>query len=209
MLLPALSRTKETARRALCISGQHQLVVGMLSYADDYDGFLPPGARDNGAEHCIWISTLVHDVMGAVPLSNPSDHTNGEDPTDLWVCPSLPGGFGRYGSPYGWVSGYNYLGSHPLAANLGGWETAITTADEPDLPVICDLNNWSTGNWTFVAHTRGGGIDDRSGLFTASTLGSEGGVVSYLDGSVRWKPLVNMNTYTTGQFAGENYPAMW
>src|SRR6266403_5285855 len=41
MLLPALSRAKETAKRANCKSNQHQIGIAMLLYADDNRNTLP------------------------------------------------------------------------------------------------------------------------------------------------------------------------
>lgn len=39
MLLPALGRARNTAKRSLCQSNQRQLGTAMLNYADDYNGF--------------------------------------------------------------------------------------------------------------------------------------------------------------------------
>jgi len=41
MLLPALSKAKERARRALCMSNLRQMYVGACMYAEDFDGYLP------------------------------------------------------------------------------------------------------------------------------------------------------------------------
>src|SRR2546423_1307330 len=42
MLLPALTRAKETARRISCVNNLKQLSVGAVIYADEFQGLLPP-----------------------------------------------------------------------------------------------------------------------------------------------------------------------
>jgi prepilin-type N-terminal cleavage/methylation domain-containing protein len=42
MLLPALARAKEKARKTACISNAHQLAIAMHNYVDDYNGCFPP-----------------------------------------------------------------------------------------------------------------------------------------------------------------------
>lgn len=42
MLLPALSRARETARRTSCLNNQRQIGIAVASYADDYGGRIPP-----------------------------------------------------------------------------------------------------------------------------------------------------------------------
>jgi prepilin-type N-terminal cleavage/methylation domain-containing protein len=57
MLLPALSKAKESGRNALCKSNLHQIVLGSLSYTQDFDGNLPhlDGAADhNASEDWVW-----------------------------------------------------------------------------------------------------------------------------------------------------------
>ncbi len=44
MLLPALNKAREKGRRAVCLSNLHQIGLGMLSYADDFDGWFPTGS---------------------------------------------------------------------------------------------------------------------------------------------------------------------
>jgi prepilin-type N-terminal cleavage/methylation domain-containing protein/prepilin-type processing-associated H-X9-DG protein len=43
MLLPALSRAKESSRRASCLNNLRQMGIGMLLYADDNRGYVPRG----------------------------------------------------------------------------------------------------------------------------------------------------------------------
>ncbi|HLP84530.1 MAG TPA: DUF1559 domain-containing protein [Phycisphaerales bacterium] len=44
MLLPSLQKTSEAARRVVCQSNIRQLGIGVLTYSDDYQGYLPPSA---------------------------------------------------------------------------------------------------------------------------------------------------------------------
>ena len=45
MLLPALSRAREQARRAVCINNLKQIGLAITMYAQDYDGGLPPAGE--------------------------------------------------------------------------------------------------------------------------------------------------------------------
>lgn len=56
LLLPALASAKESGRSALCLSNMHQLSLGMMMYADDYDDYLPfaGGADRNWHEDWVW-----------------------------------------------------------------------------------------------------------------------------------------------------------
>ncbi len=42
MLLPALNSARRKAYQSQCINNQKQILAGMISYADEHDGFLPP-----------------------------------------------------------------------------------------------------------------------------------------------------------------------
>src|SRR5271154_4814056 len=41
MLLPALNKAREKARRGVCAGNLHQIGVAMISYADDFNGWFP------------------------------------------------------------------------------------------------------------------------------------------------------------------------
>src|SRR5262249_28878618 len=46
MLLPALARAKEKARRTSCMSDVKQIALAMMLYVDDYEGSFPPRFPD-------------------------------------------------------------------------------------------------------------------------------------------------------------------
>jgi len=48
ILLPALSRAREAANRAVCASNMRQLGIAFLTYHADFKGFLPCAANDPG-----------------------------------------------------------------------------------------------------------------------------------------------------------------
>ncbi len=45
LLLPALGNAKDKAKDLCCLSQHKQIGVGIHLYAEDSDGYLPPGAR--------------------------------------------------------------------------------------------------------------------------------------------------------------------
>ena len=53
LLLPAIKRAREMARRASCLSNQRQLVVGLAAYQGEHDGWLVPGAVLQGGNGCV------------------------------------------------------------------------------------------------------------------------------------------------------------
>jgi len=100
MLLPALNKAREKARRALCLSNLRQIGQGMIMYADDFDGWFPssaPVSNESGPD-------LLHKLVGLacpgcspIPLKNAGGfaafarylvkaHYIGS--TGVFVCPS-------------------------------------------------------------------------------------------------------------------------
>ncbi len=41
LLLPALSKAKESSRRTVCLSNLHQVGIAIQGYAGDFDGRIP------------------------------------------------------------------------------------------------------------------------------------------------------------------------
>ncbi len=93
MLLPALSRARNVARRSLCQSNQKQLGTAMLNYADDYNGY---GVLDDGYYSRRYLfgpiysprdrHTLVPYLSGSLCANSASLSQN--DILPVAVCPS-------------------------------------------------------------------------------------------------------------------------
>lgn len=68
MLLPALGRAKEMARRTQCLNHTRQLGLSHVLYGDDYNGFYPPRASRNR-----WPTQLLSYYKEIKLLKCPSD----------------------------------------------------------------------------------------------------------------------------------------
>ena len=73
MLLPALGKAKETARRTKCLNNTRQLGLAHVLYADDYNGHYPPRGGANGN----WPTQLLPYYQEIDLLRCPSDKRQG------------------------------------------------------------------------------------------------------------------------------------
>jgi prepilin-type N-terminal cleavage/methylation domain-containing protein len=76
MLLPALARAKETARRIKCVNNQKQIELALKMYGDDNDGLYPARTGTNR-----WPSLLMEYYHTTNMLICPTDILRGSPPT--------------------------------------------------------------------------------------------------------------------------------
>ena len=218
LLLPALSNSKEQARRVNCKNHLRQFLIAATLFADDHDGKLPSGASENvdaTDEHV--------PVLSGMTRSNLIEYAG---TFKMLECPSLGSPFnqqgGWYYADYGYVIGYNYLGGHTntpwlAAAPFVPWISPQSITDDPMLPLVTDANDWSPGfGKTFVPHARGGAIstDDYSNSSASGAApqkaGAVGGNIGLLDGSVHWKNISQMEPHHGSRlWADEGCFALW
>jgi len=213
LLLPALSRAKERARRTACLSNLRQLLVATHLYAGDHDGFLPKGGtdlRNSRDTHTPILSTRTKDVM----LEYVS-------PLKVFDCPNLANNFAtddnwRVHPDYGIAIGFHYLGGHdhtpwePVGNVTNQWISPQKTSDKPALELAADLNVFCYSFQRILApHTAGGAVVRDEHYFeehpeayqqTPADIGAKGGNVGLLDGSARWKRVNEMRVYRASQY---------
>ncbi|MEO6034576.1 MAG: DUF1559 domain-containing protein [Verrucomicrobiota bacterium] len=194
LLLPSLAAAKEKARRASCQSALRQLGLSCHLYGDDNRQKLPPGVRDDGATHTIWVGSITFNGIKQYASSNMSS------------CPSLMNQFQYYRPGIGYVIGYSYNGAckKPWAGEPNPkWTSPQKLTDAGTNVLAADLNAWDAepAGWTIAPHGRRGPIMQNGSVFmsvggkTSKAVGAAGGNVGYLDGSVLWKPIARMTNY--------------
>ena len=212
LLLPALSSSKERSRRASCINNLRQFTLGSHLYAGDNNDRLPQpstDSRDKNDTHTPILST-----------DSKSNLLQYITPLRVMDCPNLYSSFERQldwriHPDYGVAIGYHYLGGHtntpwkapPGTTNL--WISPQTTAEDPTLTLVADLNIYAYSFMRILApHTgRGPKVVDEPYFEahpeafdqTPKEIGSQGGNVGKLDGSVAWRDIKQMRLYRTSQ----------
>jgi len=203
LLLPALARAKEQARRAECKNNLHQFIIGQLILAGDNEEKFFDARRSGGGYHATYLSYDHHDALLKILGEEISPCPNLRVPG---VAPFPPYNMERtpWDDGIGMVIGYYNLAGVPpeIQAGLGGtrklgpkWISPQRTTDLGDLIVAADVNEDMTATWWTTAsnavHTKNGRvvvstIEKKSRDITPTGLGGEGGHGGYIDGSVRW-----------------------
>ena len=126
MLLPALSRAKEVAKRIRCTSNQHQVSLANMMYADDYSGIFPPRS-DVERWPTLLLSYYVSPAILLCPSEkgpNPSTATSSTYTNDLVPRTYFINGFN---DAYYDMYGLNYVGMEGTLTNAPSLhETAVT-----------------------------------------------------------------------------------
>ena len=129
LLLPALARAKEKARRVQCASNQHQIGLGWLMYvqdnADTYPTIRGWGAA-GGQRGTLTATTAWLDAPFGISVDATNRPLNRYVPAvETWRCPSDRGD-ANYGALNCFVEyGNSYVTQH----DVDSWRTAHVTAD--------------------------------------------------------------------------------
>ncbi len=211
LLLPTLAGAKERGRRANCQNSLRQFILAVHMYGDDNRQQVPTGAS-NVSETDDHLPVLCNTTSNAI-VQYTSSHR-------LMHCPSFADYFIQHQSErpaeeqaYGYVIGYNYHGGHintpwPPLVGSNVWNSPQRLTDPPSWVLASDMNDWSPGyGQSFAPHGRNGPIlvggDDFSNAgangASSAAIGSAGGNVGLLDGSVSWKRVQQMSTYRGSQ----------
>lgn len=204
LLLPALSRAKETAQRVTCLSNARQYGLLVTLYAVDYNGHLPVyDNRWHGTSHGWTIfGTLTPNIYDIL-----IEYLEGDN-----YCMRCPNNYDR--EPYLYVHPrvplrYNhwtnftllYVGGY-FQVNAGSGEFheyndktyygPLTIGDDPDLPLVVDeIKRRPSTPYIRGNHSASGPIDLDANMHPEEA-GIVGGNVLLLSGAGRFKDIDDM-----------------
>ena len=205
MLLPALAKSKEEAKRAQCKSNEHQLGVATLMYAQDNRDFLPD-LDYQGAWFWDLDRTVASNLMANVANS-----------TTIFYCPDEYYLFNN-GTPNAWnafptyvVTGYGWLfPDSPIMMddmnpeiNGSNMVTKITQArgtrgiSATEMIIDATIFELAAGGNRYVGVGGAGGTSVRTAHLNGNNTPA-GGNICFLDNHVEWRPFAQMtNTLQT------------
>ena len=180
MLLPALARAKESARRITCLNNLRQLVIAATIYAGDNREKLIE-ARDKAVQVCV--NPPEQALWASVGLVI---RTNTASPS-IWTCPNRPG-FPTYEAEYPqFVIGYQYFGGIATWLTPAGTFTSRspvkTTLARPGWCLAADCLMKIDGVWGGGRATAYKDMPQHRG---ARGLVPAGGNNVFIDGSAYW-----------------------
>lgn len=127
MLLPALSRAKEKAKRIQCLNNLKQVGIGLTMYAgDNREQLFSP--RLVGSSPIRYNLHALNDDAATQSKSVALDPTR-TNSSSIWVCPQFNNGFAAYTTtttPPQWQIGYQYLGGVALWNNSQGTFSSLS-----------------------------------------------------------------------------------
>ncbi|HSU54889.1 MAG TPA: prepilin-type N-terminal cleavage/methylation domain-containing protein [Candidatus Dormibacteraeota bacterium] len=207
MLLPTLARAKEKSQRAVCKSNMRQVSLTAIMYAGD-NGDKFPSPVWNGpppavqSTHAVWLPTNSYDYFV----------TTARVSTNCLSCPNLVkigswfwfkpervrvGYFCLWGVP-------TEIDTRPRDGNYGPtpwpWDSPKKTTDRYTAytVLLSDIISFGIDNFdgelnvTVAPHTASG-LRHSTTTTDPAALGSEGGNVGTMDGSVQWRKQLTMH----------------
>ncbi len=203
ILLPALARANEAARRTQCLANLRSMAQASFAYAADFDGRLITNSED-GIRN---FSPQVIQVGADTPNNSRGNRAMWEDylggfdretSSPALYCPSYDGDpvhslpdawpttSNFYALGYAYYAGYTNDSSNGWS-RVGADDAPTTIDDDSELPLAGDVMEGGQqgrfSSWIHYAHSKGGSI----GGGTSSRVDPDGMNNVFLDGSAGWR----------------------
>jgi type II secretory pathway pseudopilin PulG len=189
LLLPALSKARERARRASCLNNLKQINMAMRMYANDYNESFPtPRVDDLPCNY--WGSTyamIVYNQLLGVVISPSIKRVTASylRDTSIFVCPSQRK---HKKSPYiGLTSTDHY--SYAVGLKYTGSYNGFTSEDVHNYPffvLLVDRHLQRFGGWSWSGIGPSGAPLKALEMKPEDNHGVDGVNACFLDGSAKW-----------------------
>ncbi|MCM8816167.1 MAG: DUF1559 domain-containing protein [Candidatus Omnitrophica bacterium] len=148
LLLPVLSKARETARTAVCISNLKQIGIAFTLYFDDNDGYIPYASQSDDLDGRVWFRAIGKYISGKYIPSGTKLHP-------VFQCPSYrvpPVTFYRPA----WGMNYYWGNINRPMTKIEKLKTPSQTLllIESNGPIIDGTYYVSTGNISYIEHAR-------------------------------------------------------
>ena len=212
LLLPALNRARNTAKRSSCQSNLKQLGLVLFSYAGDFDDWGPSGTYYNSGQ--AYSTSAMYNYFDK---QSTSAFNTTKTPIRILICPgisgTLLGGTSANGVAGRWNATYIFS-SYPIAfgggtgtSSIYGWRNNYTTNIRVPIPSLRMINRRTlyVNPDTYVTfespskQPMGGDLNNPTGMEVSGYLSktvlphSDGGNAMFMDGHVAWSGRSRMN----------------